>query len=205
VTVPLLVSSNNERLSYDILSLIFHEYSLSPSDVDIIKLETLLLVCKSWHYAALGHSTLWCHFKIAFILENASYWWRHVPLRLSRCPPTILFDIKLCAVYPYSDSMTGKEKTLSIVSGFVGEGGCIARRWRSLHLGSLLREAWPLFCVPTPQLVDLKVATYRVQTRLSLPETPILQRFETRYSSATYPNLQTVTDLTIWASHPGEF
>jgi len=202
--MPLLLGSNDGWLPYDILHLIFHEYSLISSGVDIIRLEALLLMCKAWHYMALDHSALWCHFEITVRPENASYWQHHVPLQLSRCPPTTLFDIALGAVYPYRISTTGREKILSIVSGFVGEGGCITRRWQSLHLDNLPRESWPLFCVPTPRLVDLKVVAYRVQ-RMSLPETPMLQRFKTKNSSVPYPNLQNVTDLTIWTESSEEF
>jgi F-box-like len=197
------MTSNNGRLPYDILGLIFHQYSLippssliTPSNSGIIKLETLLLVCRAWHFAALGHRTLWSRLDMRiYNIEDLLYWKIHVPLRLSRGSPTALLDVTLIIGYKLP-SPNGIEMLRSIVLDLIGTEGCVAKRWRTLFLHSLPDPVLSLFCVPTPNLVDLKLQFLGLQHR-RLPETPVLETFCTIHSKWPYPDMQNVTNLTI--------
>jgi hypothetical protein len=164
-----------------------------------VKLETLLLVCKSWYFAALEHKTLWSCLKIDIHDPiSLSYWHFYIPLRLSRSSPTALFDIDL---FIGLELLHKTEELTSIALMLIGTGGCIAKRWRSLSLFIPPHFLSPLFCVPTPSLISLEVYHLRPYN-WSLPEAPALKKFYTIYSRCPYPDLQNITHLTVRGETP---
>jgi hypothetical protein len=79
-------------------------------------LETLLLICRAWNNAALGHRSLWSRFKLR--LANAeSLRNTRPPTRLAWCVPDSLLDITI-SIYPgdphspMDDGESGDEGTI---------------------------------------------------------------------------------------------
>ncbi|KIM23252.1 hypothetical protein M408DRAFT_28048 [Serendipita vermifera MAFF 305830] len=85
---------DNAKVPFDILGLIFAHYA--EGETIRFPLETLLLVCRDWNRAALGHRALWSDFKIYLGHESTSIMWNvRLPQRLARCGPDCLLDIDL--------------------------------------------------------------------------------------------------------------
>lgn len=55
-------TTRNDRLSFDVLTEIFPYYA--AQETPQYPTETLLLVCKSWHVAALAKHSVWGHFRM---------------------------------------------------------------------------------------------------------------------------------------------
>ncbi|KIM23251.1 hypothetical protein M408DRAFT_28047 [Serendipita vermifera MAFF 305830] len=90
------MTSNHDKakVPFDILGLIFAHYA--KGETIRFPLETLLLVCKDWNRAALGHRALWSSFKIYLGHEDTSVMWgARLPQRLTRCGADCLLDIDL--------------------------------------------------------------------------------------------------------------
>jgi hypothetical protein len=84
----------NPQLSFDVLGLIFSHYT-EEENIGY-PLETLLLVCRSWSNAALGHRALWNNLRIIIGHEpTISMWKARLPLRLARCALHSPLDIML--------------------------------------------------------------------------------------------------------------
>jgi hypothetical protein len=208
--------SNNERLPFEVLGLIFHQYSLESACPKLLKLETVLLVCKAWTLAALGHKTLWSRFAISIKnSESLRYWHQRVPLWVSRSSTTCLFDIEIILNPDHPscrpEHFSSEEQLLlaSIVSDLTGLDGEIARRWRTLRAIGV-HDIYdctcfvPLLSFPTPNLIDLDIKRIRSLDG-SFPETPILKKVHIEHSGWNYPNLENVTDLTICAQGQLQF
>jgi F-box-like len=137
---PPLTTANNERLPYEILGLIFHQYSSNTHHRQRVKLETLLLVCKSWYFAALEHKTLWSCLKIDIHDPiSLSYWHFYIPLQLSRSSPTALLDIDLFI----GELLHETEELTSIALMLIGTGAVAASQSAGEAFPSLSR---PIFC-----------------------------------------------------------
>ena len=81
-------------LSFDVLGAIFAFYA--ETETIIHPLETLLLVCRDWSNAALGHRALWGRLRIYISHEPSSKVWSvRLPLRLARCGSDLPLDIDL--------------------------------------------------------------------------------------------------------------
>jgi F-box-like len=90
----MLTQEANERLPFDVLGHIFSYYAIE--EMIHYPLETLLLVCKAWSHAAIGHRTLWSNLRIYLEHVPASAIWNaRLPLRLARCGPDIPLDVDL--------------------------------------------------------------------------------------------------------------
>jgi hypothetical protein len=84
----------NLQLPFDVLGLVFSHYAEEENIQH--PLETLLLVCRSWSNAALGHRALWRNFRILIGHEpTISIWNARLPLRLARRAPDAPLDIML--------------------------------------------------------------------------------------------------------------
>jgi hypothetical protein len=87
-------SINNTQLPLDVLGCIFYHYA--GKETIRYPLETLLLVCRFWNFAALAHRTLWNDIKIYIGHSPTSKTWRkRLPLRLARAGPAIPLFITL--------------------------------------------------------------------------------------------------------------
>ena len=87
-------SNQNERLPFDVLGDIFMFYAQQET-IDC-PIETLLLVCKSWHTAALGHRALWGQFRIHIGHRPPTHQLLvGVMRRLERSGGTVPLDIEL--------------------------------------------------------------------------------------------------------------
>ncbi|KIM26809.1 hypothetical protein M408DRAFT_312158 [Serendipita vermifera MAFF 305830] len=84
----------NDKLPFDVLTEIFPYYA--TEEVPTYPIETLLLVCKSWHVAALADCSLWGHHRIH--IEHRSdtgMLLRRAERRLERSKGLGLMDIEL--------------------------------------------------------------------------------------------------------------
>jgi F-box-like len=92
-------STTASRLSFDVLGIIFSYYA--QEETIFHPLETLLLVCKSWNEAALGHRALWTRLAI-HIKHSPSHkiWKTRLPLRLERSGTSLPLHIDLRNMLP---------------------------------------------------------------------------------------------------------
>jgi hypothetical protein len=106
---PTILSSNNERLPYDVLGLVFYQYTLISSNYGTIKHEALLLVCRAWLFAAVGHRMLWSRMEMWIHgLKALPCWKIQVRLRLSKSSPTALLDV-VPSMYGLKPNVTSDE------------------------------------------------------------------------------------------------
>jgi hypothetical protein len=154
------ISTVVNRLSFDILGEIFEYYVEGESFT--YPLETLLLVCRRWNEAAIGHRGLWTRFKILVGHEpSPNAWLTRLPLRLSRSGSYIPFEIDIRSAFDMQkpvhedepdvlnpchrrDPNTGEHKcrcrwkaratTQRLLHMLAGPSGIYCERWRSLHL-----------------------------------------------------------------------
>jgi hypothetical protein len=88
----------NILLPFDVLGLIFYYYS--GNETIRHPLETLLLVCRAWSGAALGHRTIWNDIKIYIgHIPSSSIWRTRLPLRLARAGPVVPLFISIFDVF----------------------------------------------------------------------------------------------------------
>ncbi|CCA74374.1 hypothetical protein PIIN_08327 [Serendipita indica DSM 11827] len=145
-------------LPCDVLGEIFAHYALSE---DLFHpLETLLLVSRFWHEAALIYGEIWATFNIEIGNYKSIHIWRtRVGRRLARVGPTRLLDITIRNVYSVpnhpsaSDFLNGNRMNqkepisnlshniyqvrhfmLDFLQDLNGRDGSLTWRWRSLHL-----------------------------------------------------------------------
>ena len=102
----------NEKLPFDILGLVFTHYA--QEETIWRPLETLLLVCRSWSLAALGHRALWSNFRIYLGHDETSITWNaRLPLRLDRCESECLLDIDIRNILDLPNEEDAPEETQS--------------------------------------------------------------------------------------------
>jgi hypothetical protein len=141
------LGTGNDRLSFDILGIVFHHYSTQESPS--CPLETLLQVCHAWREAALGHRSIWGRIKIVLQSEipfqvHKSY----IVSRLGRSGPFVPLDIDIATALNgptscnrcllntgYSNPHTCQSPVLAnIFDLLAGPDGDRCRQWRSLRL-----------------------------------------------------------------------
>lgn len=190
----------NQYLPVDILHVIFSYYEETPEYL----LETLLLVCRFWNFAALECKDIWS--KLWLNIEEgptASFWSRQLPRRLERSGPNspIFFTLILDPLYPgcrsrkclpvenrwYRDPPPPcncyniiKNHIRPILSAVLGTDGSLCARWREIDircLSSDFPQDIPFFSYPIPQLVSLNLDSivYRHFGNPFLPSRPSLQ------------------------------
>jgi hypothetical protein len=102
----------NPQLPFDVLGLVFSHYA----DEETVehRLETLLLVCRAWSDAALGHCTLWTNFRIRMGHGLASWvWMRRLQRRLARSGPNTPLDIDVHTLPEDTDPANDEDQSLS--------------------------------------------------------------------------------------------
>ncbi|KIM23273.1 hypothetical protein M408DRAFT_28069 [Serendipita vermifera MAFF 305830] len=152
---------NTEKLPFDVLGRIFSYYV--DEETIFHSLETLLLVCRSWDQAALGHRSLWSRFKIYLgHYPTSQIWKKRLPSRLEKCGRKISLDIDLRNMLEGAEAPTDTHnidiyhpRTCSETNDgprecacydaarlciyqslqtLTGNNGSICNRWRSLSL-----------------------------------------------------------------------
>lgn len=90
-------ATTGARFPFDVLGIIF-DYYLDEETI-YFPLETMLLVCRSWNEAALGHRKLWARLKIYIGHFPTSEIWRsRLPRRLERAGHSTLLEIDLRSI-----------------------------------------------------------------------------------------------------------
>jgi len=94
------------HLPFETLGVIFSHYA--EEETFQRPLETLLLVCRAWNEAAVGHRTLWNNFKIHLGHGHISYVWSvRVSMRMARCGDNIPLYIELHTIPEGQDLALG--------------------------------------------------------------------------------------------------
>lgn len=212
---------HNDTLPFDVLGDIFSHYALE--ETFRYPLETLLLVCRAWADAALGHRALWSQLNIYLgHYPTCRSWDVRLPLRLERAGPEtpldidirtylamprftqtqedvqndILFDYMPCNPY----GRLCKCPTIARASAhralerITGASGKFCARWRSLKLNLGHRE-------------DGIRGTERVAINLSYP-TPLLTtlalnnvQFDDDISLHIFPYIPLLRNITVVDCH----
>lgn len=192
-------------LPFDILCQIFDYYASKETQYP---LETLLLVCKFWSQAACDYPRLWSSFKIN--TKHIIMWCARVPLRMSRCPDSLL-DIEI-TVGNSTAVISGEdldEYYLSLTESLTGKDGEVARRWRRLIAKDCGTVYWvstqqsrlaKLLHFPTPNLEELSLDGLASSLPI-LPATPSLKKLTFRRNKLSkLPDLSTVLELSVCIS-----
>jgi len=141
------LSTGNDRLSFDILGIVFYHYSTQESLS--YPLETLLEVCHAWREAALGHRSIWGRIKI--ILEPEIPFQAHsfyILSRLGKSGPFVPLDIDIAMISncwgscdrcfldtEYPDPHTCQLAIFAnILNLLAGPDGDHCKQWRTLNL-----------------------------------------------------------------------
>lgn len=170
---------SNGRLSFDILGEVFSHYA--QHETYSHPLETLLLVCRSWYEAAVGHPRLWGRLRICIGHEpTIRVWSQRLPLRLARAGQSSPLDIDIRNAFSSRDlpdwagsilkgcknPETGIKcmcscpelapRTIrSLLRILAGDQGELCRRWRTLHVNlDLSMNRWPVIGSISPPQDD---------------------------------------------------
>jgi hypothetical protein len=140
------LNTGNDRLSFDILGVVFHYYSAQESPYH--PLETLLRVCHSWREAALGHRSIWGRINMVLWQDTPLQFYKfHILSRLARSGPFILLDIriemmlnhrpcnrcKLATSYP-DPHICQLSNLADILNLLAGPDGDRCKQWRTFYL-----------------------------------------------------------------------
>lgn len=193
-----------QDLPVDILYIVFESYAELDRPAVPQSLETLLLVCRTWHDVASHHTRLWSTFHLDFqTKEDAVYWAPCVSRRLVLYTANALLDIKL-TMPPTAKHISSDTEALklleSMLIAFVGKAGVTAKRWRTFDVDETSASA--LSCImagclsfPTPNLQELRIDWLRCRHML-LPNTSALKTLSlSKCTLAGLPNLASVTNL----------
>ncbi|CCA70401.1 hypothetical protein PIIN_04340 [Serendipita indica DSM 11827] len=122
--------TNNDRFPFEVLGELFSYIRDDPKAGDVALLERLLLVCRAWTCAALGHTQLWGYLNVYVSGKyTIDFWMKYIRSRLLRTGPVQLVDV--CIGY---DPRIVVWQMLPLLNLLSGENGEIARRWKSLVL-----------------------------------------------------------------------
>lgn len=204
------MTTTAQNLPHDVLCIIFQYYAKDdrPSE----PLEALLLVCKSWYNAALSHGILWSILGINIETpEDVEYWTSCVKRRLARCSVDTLIDVEVDSTYTVKRIKTPVffEACGRLLIALAGDSGEIARRWRRFAPNDAFMFLPPRMmarCLsfPTPNLQELELDYLRGDFTI-LPDTSSLETCYIRHLAiSSFPNLSSVTNLTIDVDKPDE-
>lgn len=196
-------------LPFDILYNVF-SYCVE-FDHPSMPLEALLLVCKSWLDAAIGHNRLWSTFDISItLLQDITYWVSCIKRRLVRGSMQTLLDIEITrgvggSVQTSTEISSAWESLLNVLTGQSGE---VSIRWRRFVIEPIFIQVPtdPLvrsLSFPTPKLEEFRIYGLKGDYSI-LPDTRSLKIFDAvGLVIPQLPNLTNVTDLTLYAQ-PGQ-
>ncbi|KAG8832893.1 hypothetical protein FRC17_000387 [Serendipita sp. 399] len=131
------------RLPFDVLGQVFTYYL--EKETPLRPFETLLLVCKAWRVAALGHPSLWGRYKI--ILGNdtlTKLQIRYLRARLTRIGPKTPLHIDVRYTQKSRNELTClsmKSHILPLLKILAGSDGVLCLRWKSLRLTVELHQS----------------------------------------------------------------
>ncbi|KAG8805450.1 hypothetical protein FRC17_005505, partial [Serendipita sp. 399] len=179
----------NGRLPFELLGHAFRYYLEGESP--LYPLETLLLVCKAWNEAALGHHSLWATYRINLGDEKyTNLWLRRLPIRLHRAGAWTPFHIDIYFVdlstrryggfgYARDRIDVARSNTPPLLLLLAGESGVLCARWKSLRLiidsDSIQFTAHELAALtyPMPSLTSLHLRIHAIASDQKLfPELP---------------------------------
>ncbi|KIM24690.1 hypothetical protein M408DRAFT_230325 [Serendipita vermifera MAFF 305830] len=188
-----------DNMPFDILTFIFNHYS--EYDTPYQPVETLLLVCKTWHNWATNNPKLWSKFNIIlYDTYHTEYWASCIPRRLQKCPSSTLLDITITSEPTLMSFRDCKAAFEALRVKLVGEHGELARRWRSFVLedvGLSQKTVAQYLQFPTPKLEEFECR--KLQSPFAvLPDTSSLRTFKVSWLRNTkLPSLENVTNLRI--------
>jgi hypothetical protein len=213
-----------DTFPFDVLGVIF-DYYVDGETIEF-PLETMLLVCRSWNEAALGHRNLWARLKIYLgHFPTSDIWEFRLPRRLERAGDSTLLEIDLRSVldsrnlpqevhHKCSQSnrlilyprllecdciITARRMANKLLSVLVGPQGELCRRWKSLYLcvGPHNLRGKEL-TYPTPNLEAVSLELLSAQGISILPSIPKLKTLEIfNPHNMTLPNIDNVRNLVI--------
>ncbi|KIM31849.1 hypothetical protein M408DRAFT_21052 [Serendipita vermifera MAFF 305830] len=191
---------------FDVLCTIFEHYAELDRPAVPQRLETFLLVCRTWHGVASQHARIWSTFNLRFkAVKDVLYWASCVPRRLVRYTASALLDIKL-ATSPDGDVFKVSKTFERILLALVGDAGVTGQRWRTseidgrstLELSHILEKC---LSFPTPNLQEFRIDGLNCR-RAVLPDTSALMTLSMRNCTlASLPSLVNVTNLRISTLH----
>jgi len=194
------------RFPFDVLGVIFDFY-LDEEAVDF-PLETMLLVCRSWNEAALGHRNLWARLKIYLgHFPTSEVWTMRLPRRLERAGDSTPLEIDLRSILDSPNSPQGvrtdfdqcnrlysnvfgdltcswvhtaRRTAKELLIMLTGSQGELCHRWKSLYLGlSPHIDLGKGLAYPTPNLKALWLELPFIPLSIAiLPSIPKLKTFE---------------------------
>ena len=194
--------STNGLLPFEILGEIFSHIRDDSTRGDVALMERLLLVCRAWTRAALGHPRLWAHISICICEKYpVNFWMAYSHSRLARMGSMQLIDVDIdCDDDPSEDSFDPVgfcyRPPAGLFSLISGERGQVARRWKTLGVESLqpMRgEPIDIFLsFPTPHLERIRLCSIELSPSVRpLPVTSALRSADFQLCGPAIPLVDT--------------
>lgn len=192
--------SPHQKLSPDILGAIFERCAAIEEFYE--PLDTLLLVCRAFRDAALGHRAIWGHINVE-IGHRSTFkaCLSRVKSRLHRSGPFVPLDIHIEVVpdkytenlprscrdharSPYCCHTDASDVACKLLRVLAGRNGELCKRWRSIKIHDLSglsgpmiqrRDSFDALSYPTPSLVSIDLEEFHLSGS-PFPSCPSLQQ-----------------------------
>jgi hypothetical protein len=218
-------ATTRANFPFDVLGIIFDYYV--DNETVYSPLETMLLVCRSWNDAALGHRKLWARLKIHLGHYPTSNIWKvRLPRRLERTGDSALLEIDLRVPLDSSDLPPGPPDSFDrhnqqtphsfgaqdlysfdiacrtvqeLLVMLAGPHGKLCRRWKSLRLHTDNARLGKEMTYPTPNLEFAWLEQFFTESHI--PILPSVPKLKTLVIHRPYrlklPSVENVQTLTI--------